>query len=59
VRCVCQAAALRVMGDVGAVRVSFVWNCRKDTLGHILTVQVLCKFLYLSDYMFGFFWTNS
>ena len=35
-------------------------DCRKGTLVHILTVQVLCKLLYLSDYIFGiFFLTNS
>lgn len=44
------------MGDVGAVRVSFVYkDCRKGTLVHILTVHVLCKLLYLSDYIFGIF----
>jgi hypothetical protein len=34
-------------------------DCRKATLVHILTVQVLCKLLYLSDYIFGFFFINS
>jgi hypothetical protein len=58
--CVCQAAVLRVTW-VMLVQCKFHLSkdCRKGALVHILTVQVLCKLLYLFDYIFGFFIANS
>jgi hypothetical protein len=56
VNCVCQAAVLRVMWAMLVLwEFHLCEDCRKGTLVHILTVQVLCKLLYLSDYIFGIF----